>query len=482
MKIFQITGLNFNNFNNRQKVAETKTLAISTNAAQLRPQLNQDTVSFTAKIPSIVTPTMEDIINRTKAVDILRFNVLRLAKHDIPCPVCGHIMLDVDKFNDFENKIMDASTPTEILDLIGGLKKYLHPVETKIYSMMREYNAAHPNKSLLQMLKKRLPRAERKIVQQQTKIFSNIGLLSRNLPETERNQIQDLLNETFTRIYDPRETSRFSRHVFIDKLKFAFIPEQEIAKLKTQYEQEFMAKLKRAKNPTFPITNSNMISSSPLVKWGDMIYTMENYVSERLRLNINTRILTPEQEKIMAEAIKLPAAYNNTDAFIVKYAKRNYNGANPDKKIALRMLSNSLATVEHIKAQSKRGTTEPKNLAIECACDNNRRGSASIIEQIVENPMMPIHYRNYMRSLCNLHMKNIVEKSYITQQNKTFRDESLGFLDADLSVIHNRYKRNRPNIKSGITPTQAERRAAKKLKLKLKKQKHNPKTDKFKKH
>ena len=394
---------------------------------------------------------MEDLINRTKAVDILRFNVLRLAQYNVPCPVCGKLMLDVNKFNEFEKNILGTTNPGKILEYIEELKKYLHPVEAKIFSMMKNDNFVNPKRTLHDMLKIKLPKSENKIIQCQSKIFTDIGILSRKLPDSQRIQVQDLLNETFTRILDPRETSRFSR-IFIDKLKYAFIPQKELRKLKETFEREYVKKYKNDKN------------LNP--------YNVEQYINERIKANINKRILTPEQEAIMAKAVNLPMAYNNVDAFIVKYAKRNYKGANPDQKIAIRMLSNSLATVEHIKPQSKRGATEPKNLGLECACDNNRRGSASIIEQIIENPQMPYNYRLYMRRLCELNLSNVLEKSYITQQNKTYQKESLGLLDSDLSILRRGYKNNRSSKKynkSGRTPSIEERRAARKFKLKNKK-------------
>ena len=104
MKIFAINPLKFNILQPRQNI-ENNLADYSQNSASVLQPLKSDTVSFSGKIPSIVTPTMEDLVNRTKAVDVLRFNILRLAKFGIPCPCCGHIMLDVDKFNKFEEKV-----------------------------------------------------------------------------------------------------------------------------------------------------------------------------------------------------------------------------------------------------------------------------------------------------------------------------------------------------------------------------------------
>ena len=162
---------------------------------------------------------------------------------------------------------------------------------------------------------------------------------------------------------------------------------------------------------------------------------------------------------------------------IVKYAKRNYKGANPDQKIALRMLSNSLATIEHIRPQKLKGGNSPDNLALECACDNNRRNHSSIIEQILQNPAMMINYQRYMDRLSELHLQGVLEKAYITQTNKSYKDESGGLLKSDLPILKfcgNSTKGRK--IKSGITPSLQERREHHKAKLKNKKtQKNKPK-------
>ena len=344
-----------------------------------------DSVSFAAKIPCISAPTLEDLINKTKAVDVLRYNVLRLAKYDIPCPVCGRKMLSVDAFNKFEAKVLDTTDTGKLLEYIGSLKRYLHPVEAKIYGMFKAIHKNKPNMSIHGMLKYKLPEAENMLVHEQSKVFTNMGLLSRDLPNEKRIKVQELINEGYSRIMDPRETSRFSRRVFIDKLKNIFVP----AELR-QVDDIF----------------GSIYSESELA--------------------------------IIEEATKLPTAYNNVNAFIVKYAKRDYKGANPNQKIATRMLSNSLATVEHITAKKLNGETCPKNLALECACDNNRRGHSSIIEQIAENPKMIDNYKKYIRRLCEIHNAGKVEKAYIKQQNNSFKSASYGILNADteMSILH----------------------------------------------
>ena len=434
MKIFAINPLKFNILQPRQNI-ENNLQDYSQNRVSVLQPLKSDTVSFSGKIPSIVTPTMEDLVNRTKAVDVLRFNILRLAKFGIPCPCCGHIMLDVDKFNKFEEKVLSTTDPGEILKYIGELKQYLHPVESKIYSMMVSKHYDNPDMTLHDMLRSKLPKAEKKIIHEQSRIFTNIGIMSRKLPDEERENVNKLIQETYARILDKRETSRFSRMIFIEKLKTLLLNE--------------------------PPINYNDLNSIQKVNFKPI-----SQVSQTAR-------------DIIAEAAKLPMAHNNPDAFIIKYEKRNYGKANPDQKIALRMLSNSLATIEHIKPSKLKGGTSPENLALECAGDNNRRRHESLISQVVENPQMIINYPRYMSRLVELHKNGKLEKNYIKQTNRTYSSLSLGILDADLTALNKPLKRTvKQKQNDGVTPTKAERRAQRKENLKRKLAKHMAKKSK----
>lgn len=411
MRIFAVNPIQFNTSKKVQK----------SNFGNFEPKnfssLNcqKDTVSFQGKIPSLVTPTMEDLVNRTKAVDILRYNILRLAKHKVPCPCCGHIMLDIDTYKAFESDIQQTTNPQDILIKIGKLKEYLHPVEMSIYKMMKAKSFEHPEMNLHEILKEKLPRSEKKLIFQQSKTLVSLGVMSKELPPEKGNIIGELIGETFQRLFDTRATSRFSRKVFLKKL-------------------------------------------------------------ENILKDVNNVKL---KNKIISEAATLPTAYNNTDAFIVKYAKRDYKGKNPDQKIACRMLANSLATVEHIRPQKKGGGIAPENLALECACDNNRRNHDSVIEQVLENPTMVINYRLYMNRLSELHLAGKLEKAYITQTNKSYAEASDGLLYSDLPLLKNNYQSGiKPlrTLKDGRTPTKSERREIRKQHLKLKKyKKNNPK-------
>lgn len=420
MKIFSLNSINFNK-PRTQNPQNSQSSYNDLPPLKLNTPLQKDTVSFSAKIPSITTPTVEDIINRVRGTDFLRHNILRIGEHDIPCPVCGNTMFPDSKYNKFEEAILNTTNSKELLNIIAEHKKYLHPVEKKIFSMMREDISRYPELTLHDMLKRRLPVAEKRIIFEQSKIFNRIEELSRNLPKESRAEVNDLINETYERILDPCERSRFSRQTFLDKLKSIFVPEN----IRKHYK-------------------------GILPGW----------------------IYTNLQDKIIEEAIKLPTASNSVEAFIVKYSKKDYENSNPNQKIALRILSDSHITLEHIKAKSKRGETAPRNLSMECAGCNNRRKNSSIIEQITENPQMILNYPLYIRRLCDLHHLGVVEKFYIREQHQTYVEESFGILSADLSSIEGPTRIPKRRQNNDTTLTKAERRALRKSKIKEKQKKN----------
>lgn len=73
-------------------------------------------------------------------------------------------------------------------------------------------------------------------------------------------------------------------------------------------------------------------------------------------------------KEIYREAIKLPNSDNNIDAFLVKYSAKTYT------EIAIRLIRNASATVEHIKPVAKGGENAASNLLLECfGCNNERQ-------------------------------------------------------------------------------------------------------------
>jgi hypothetical protein len=100
-------------------------------------------------------------------------------------------------------------------------------------------------------------------------------------------------------------------------------------------------------------------------------------------------------EQIYRAWYKLPISAKDLDAFIVKYAKRQHNF------IAQRLLSPSVATIEHIRPDSQGGDDNLANYLLVSAGFNNARDSMPLDEYIrLNNDIdIPQNLQGYMNSI-----------------------------------------------------------------------------------
>ena len=88
--------------------------------------------------------------------------------------------------------------------------------------------------------------------------------------------------------------------------------------------------------------------------------------------------------KIYQSWYKLPSSSKDLDAFIVKYSKYDHDD------IAKRLVSSSVATVEHVKPQARNGSDGMNNLLLVSAQFNNGRDTMPLNEYIKLNPEIDI--------------------------------------------------------------------------------------------
>lgn len=83
--------------------------------------------------------------------------------------------------------------------------------------------------------------------------------------------------------------------------------------------------------------------------------------------------------KVYQQWYKLPKAGNNYDAFVVKYSRFSHDA------IAKRLLSTSVATIEHVQPSSRGGADDMSNFLLVSARFNNDRCSMPLDEYIMLN-------------------------------------------------------------------------------------------------
>lgn len=89
-------------------------------------------------------------------------------------------------------------------------------------------------------------------------------------------------------------------------------------------------------------------------------------------------------DKIYKKWYELPTSARDIDAFIVQYSKHTHS------QISKRLISSAVATIEHIKPQSKNGSSGLGNLILVSAQYNNSRSSMPLCDYMKLNPDLPI--------------------------------------------------------------------------------------------
>lgn len=151
---------------------------------------------------------------------------------------------------------------------------------------------------------------------------------------------------------------------------------------------------------------------------------------------------TANKEKLIRIAGKLPTAYDDIDAFIVKYSKPKYTSEN----IAIRLLSYSMATIEHIhpqtpdttgktEAEAVKGANHLYNYVPECMRCNSFRSNKPMVYQLEDYPEMFINAQKAFDRYIDYAECGKLSKMYVIKLYKALRQESEGVLDLDYSRL-----------------------------------------------
>lgn len=142
-----------------------------------------------------------------------------------------------------------------------------------------------------------------------------------------------------------------------------------------------------------------------------------------------------ELENIYHAWYKLPRSSRDADAFVVSYAKESHEA------IAKRLLTPSVATIEHIKPQSKGGIDSMRNYLLVCRRANGERSSMPLDEYIMLNPELeiPKHLQEYVEEVIRaVEVKNSImsAKSWYPEAiQEALLEETSGYVNLDLSCL-----------------------------------------------
>ncbi len=135
------------------------------------------------------------------------------------------------------------------------------------------------------------------------------------------------------------------------------------------------------------------------------------------------------KEHLIRLANKLPTAYEDKNAFIIKYSSY------PSEAIGIRLLSYSMCTIEHVLPKNRNGENHIFNYIPECMRCNSFRQDRRMIQQLEEHPEMFSNAQILLDRLIDFANKGKLSKLYIINIQKRVKEESEGLLDLDISKL-----------------------------------------------
>ena len=158
---------------------------------------------------------------------------------------------------------------------------------------------------------------------------------------------------------------------------------------------------------------------------------------KRKHLLISLDELTPKKgedrvfEFLKNRAAYLPTSGTSQNAFIVKYAERS------EEEIAKRLLRPSVATIEHIKPNSKGGLNAIGNFMLASAGANNMRSNMPLPAFIAMFPKIPKYCQDYIEQVIDaIHRGQLKgDETYPYKVKRVLEKESKGIINLDLSCF-----------------------------------------------
>ncbi len=141
----------------------------------------------------------------------------------------------------------------------------------------------------------------------------------------------------------------------------------------------------------------------------------------------------PDEEKILErmkdQALYLPTSGTSENAFVVKYAGRS------EQEIAKRLLRASVATIEHVRPDSKGGGNTLGNFMLVSAQANSNRANMPLEKYIGRYPDIPKYCQQYINQIINLIYKGKLGgcETYPYKIKKTLVQETNGQVVLNLS-------------------------------------------------
>ncbi len=294
--------------------------------------------------------------------------ITSLASLDVPCFCCGRKLIDKAEIDKLEAAGIFKEKSGVILKHLDKYQSFMHPIEKKIFNLLKQLNKKYPQKTLSQLLQSQTGTIEASLIKKQSKVFGQVyEYCKKHLDADKLEKFTEIINESYREIYKQVPDTTFSRKKFIG-----------------------------------------------------LTYKNIQDLSRR------------HQKNLIKIAEKLPSSEDETDAFIMKYSRKK------SREIAIRLISKSIGTVEHIKPKAEGGADSIYNYALECGFDNWARGNAPMFTLIKDHPDMPQNAQKQADRIIELvnRKKCSLDYNYVLRYAEALKRATGGIIDIDTSKLH----------------------------------------------
>lgn len=333
-------------------------------------------------------------------------------------------------------------------------------VETKVWEIIKERAAIHPEKNIREILQEIKPVYQRRLRKRQTPIFHELTEAAHELPDKYRYKFKLLMEDTEKKLNERPVIIPFSSYEF--KYKLSKIKDDVGSVKSKKVMNKLIKESRRLSNTTSAKTlehQKNVINFMDIILKKSVLkenQPLRNLIdTSKSRLN-QDEIIVPFtrksfiydlakiiedlpnkklQDELLNIATKLPTSQESKSAFILKVVNE------PPEKIGHRLVWPFTATVEHIHPRSCGGPDIMSNYGTACAVANSKRKSDPFTQQMKQCPTTSIASQAQADYLIKLYHDGVFAKfninpKYIEDYRKAILVESKGRLNIDTSKLY----------------------------------------------
>lgn len=136
---------------------------------------------------------------------------------NIICPCCGIPMMTQKDMNKVSKGL--GCTAKQAISTLDNYEKYMHPVEKECYNMLKNWSKEKPDSNFKELL---LENREPQLVilqEKQNKILDSVDNMSKNLSETEQEEVKKVTDLTRKMVSSNDNEIKFKRKTFIKDME-----------------------------------------------------------------------------------------------------------------------------------------------------------------------------------------------------------------------------------------------------------------------